>query len=147
MNAKPKLRSPRDRARQVILFEIGGLILVTPPFVWASGVPLRDSIGLLALISLIAALWNAVYTTSFDWIEGRLTGRTADLRPYLWRIVHACGFEGGLVLMSLPIVMGWTGMSWLEALLADIALALTYVAYAFVFNIAYDRVFPISDKQ
>ena len=45
--------------------------------------------------------------------------------------------------MSLPIVMWWTGMSWLEALLADIALALAYVAYAFVFNLAYDRVFPI----
>ena len=57
--------------------------------------------------------------------------------------MHACGFEGGLVLMSLPIVMWWAGMSWLEALLADIALALAYVAYAFVFNIAYDRMFPI----
>ena len=99
--------------------------------------------GGYAATILDAALWNAVYNTAFDWVEGRLTGRTADLRPYLWRVVHACGFEGGLVLMSLPIVMWWTGMSWLEALLADIALALAYVAYAFVFNLAYDRVFPI----
>ncbi len=45
--------------------------------------------------------------------------------------------------MSLPIVMAWTGMGWFEAFLADAALALAYVAYAFVFNLAYDRVFPI----
>ena len=143
MSAKPKLRSPLDRARQVILFEIGGLLLITPPFAWASGVPASESIGLLAVIALVAALWNAVYNTSFDWVEGRLTGRTADLRPYLWRALHAVGFEGGLILMSLPIVMAWTAMDWRAALVADVGLALTYAAYAYLFNLAYDRLFPI----
>ena len=143
MNSSPKLRSPLDRVRQVLLFEIGGLLLITPPFVWASGLPAMDSLGLLAVIALIAALWNAGYNTSFDWIEGRLTGRTADRRPYFMRIAHAAGFEGGLILISLPIVMAWTGMGWIEALLADIGLALCYVVYAFFFNLGYDRVFPI----
>ena len=146
MNPKPKLRSPLDRARQVILFEVGGLILVTPPFAWASGVPAGDSIGLLALIALIAALWNAAYTTSFDWLEGRWSGRSADQRTTPWRVVHAAGFELGLLLISLPIVMAWTSMSWLEALAADAALAAAYVAYAYVFNLGYDRVFPIASQ-
>ena len=48
----------------VALFEIGGLVLITPPFAWASGVPASESIGLLAVIALLAALWNAVYNTS-----------------------------------------------------------------------------------
>jgi uncharacterized membrane protein len=147
MHKTPKLRSPFDRVRQVVLFEIGGLLLITPPFIWASGVPAMDSLGLLAIIALLAALWNAVYNTSFDWVEGRLSGRTADRRPYPIRILHALGFEGGLILMSLPIVMRWTGMGWFEALLADAALALAYVLYAFVFNLGYDRVFPISAKD
>ena len=146
MNSSPKLRSPLDRVRQVLLFEIGGLLLITPPFIWASGVSAMDSLGLLAVIALIAALWNAGYNTSFDWVEGRMTGRTADRRPYLMRMAHAVGFEGGLILISLPIIMAWTGMSWIEALLADIALALAYVVYAFFFNLGYDRVFPIDDK-
>ena len=146
MHKSPKLRSPFDRARQVILFEIGGLLLITPPFIWASGVPVMDSLGLLAIIALIAAFWNAVYNTAFDWVEGRLSGRPADRRPYPIRILHALGFEGGLILMSLPIIMQWTGMGWFEALLADAALALAYVLYAFVFNLGYDRVFPISAK-
>jgi len=143
MNSSPKLRTPLDRVRQVLLFEIGGLLLITPPFVWASGVPAMDSLGLLAVIALIAALWNAIYNTSFDWIEGRLTGRTADRRPVFIRVPHAAAFEAGLTLVSLPIVMAWTGMGWVEALLADIALALAYAVYAFIFNLGYDRVFPI----
>ena len=140
---KPRLRSLPDRIRQVALFEVGGLLLITPPFVWLSGVEVADSLGLLALIALIAALWNTLYNTGFDWVEGRLTGRTADHRSVFWRCVHAVGFEGGLLIVSLPIIMLWTGMGWIEALIADIGLALAYVAYAFVFNLIYDRAFPI----
>jgi uncharacterized membrane protein len=142
--ANPKLRSLPDRLRQIALFELGGLLLITPPFAWASGVSLADSAGLLAVIALIAALWNASYNTAFDWIEGRLTGRSADRRPLRLRVLHAFGFEGGLLLMSLPVIMAWTGMGWLEALFADIGLAAAYVAYAFVFNLTYDRIFPIA---
>ena len=143
----PKLRSLGDRVRQVALFELGGLALITPPFAWASGVPLTDSLGMLAVIALIAALWNGAYNTSFDWIEGRLTGRHADRRPWRLRAVHALGFEGGLLLLTLPVVMAWTGMGWLAALVADAALALAYVVYAFVFNLAYDRLFPIATAR
>lgn len=138
------MRRLRDRLRQIVLFEVGGLLLITPPFAWASGVPLGDSIGLLALIALIAAIWNGSYNTAFDWIEGRRTGRSADRRPVGLRALHALGFETGLLIMTLPLVMAWTGMDWLTALLADLALAAAYVLYAFLFNLAYDRVFPIT---
>jgi uncharacterized membrane protein len=139
----PPLRRFWDRARQIALFEAGGLLLITPPFAWASGVPLADSLGMLALIALIAALWNAAYNIGFDWVEGRRTGRTADRRPWPLRVAHALGFETGLLIMTLPIVMAWTGMDWLTALIADLALAVAYTVYAFVFNLAYDRLFPI----
>lgn len=144
---RPVLRSLPDRIRQIVLFEVGGLLLITPPFVWLSGIPLSESIGLLALIALIAALWNGAYNSAFDWCEGRLTGRTADLRPMPLRVAHAIGFEGGLLALSLPIIMWWTGMDWLTAFIADIGLALSYVAYAFVFNLTYDRVFPIAQQE
>jgi uncharacterized membrane protein len=143
----PRLRSLGDRVRQVVLFELGGLALITPPFAWAGDVPIIDSIGLLALIALIAALWNGGYNTAFDWIEGRLTGRSADRRPFPMRALQAVGFEGGLLLMSLPLIVHWTGMGWLEALIADVALATAYLLYAFVFNLAYDRIFPIEPRR
>jgi uncharacterized membrane protein len=147
VSSKPKLRSFRDRLRQIALFEIGGLLLITPPFAWASGVPIRESIGLLALLALVAAIWNGTYNTFFDWFEGRLTGRTADRRPFRLRCIHAVGFEGGLLLMTLPVIVWWTHLGWVEALIADIALAIAYTTYALLFNMGYDRVFPIEQPE
>ncbi|WP_228720707.1 PACE efflux transporter [Nitrogeniibacter mangrovi] len=145
--SSPPLRTLPDRIRQIALFEVGGLVLITPPFAWLSGVPMGHSFGMLALIALIAAVWNGSYNTAFDWIEGRLTGRTADRRPWALRALHALGFEGGLLAMTLPIVMIWTGMDWVSALVADLALAVAYVVYAFLFNLAYDRRYPIARQD
>lgn len=139
----PKQRSLRDRLRQIALFEIGGLVLISPAFAWASGVALTESAVLLALLALIAALWNGAFNTAFDRLEGRLTGRTADRRPLRLRCVHAVLFEGGLLMLTLPVLVLWTGMGWVEALIADIGLAIAYTGYAFAFNLGYDRLFPI----
>ena len=144
--AAPALRSLPDRVRQIVLFEVGGLLLITPPFAWASGVPASESLGLLAVLAAIAALWNGAYNTAFDWIEGRRTGRTADRRPFAVRCLHACGFEGGLLLLTLPVIVWWTALAWADALIADIGLALAYTAYALLFNLGYDRLFPIAPR-
>lgn len=141
------LRTWRDRVRQVLAFEAGGLVLITPPFSWASGASVLDSLGLLALLALIAALWNACYNTVFDRLEARFLRRRADLRPPLWRAAHALGFEGGLLFLTLPVIVAWTGLEWLEALLADLGLALAYTVYAYVFNWCYDRLFPIGPAE
>lgn len=144
MAIQPRLRSLPDRLRQIALFEIGGLLLITPPFAWLSGVPVTESLGLLAVLALMAAVWNGAYNTAFDWFEGRLTGRTADRRPFRLRCLHAVGFETGLLLMTLPVIVWWTGMGWVDALVADIGLAASYTVYALVFNLGYDRIFPIT---
>ncbi|GHU00254.1 membrane protein [Betaproteobacteria bacterium] len=142
MNA-PALRSPRDRLRQVVLFEASGLLLIAPPFAWASGEALSSSIGMLAVLSLIAALWNAAFNMGFDYCEARLARRRADQRPLGLRVLHALAFEGGVIVLTLPVIMLWTGLNWQAALAADIGLALAYVVYAFFFHLAYDRCFPL----
>lgn len=142
----PRLRTPGDRLRQIALFELGGLALITPPFAWLSGEHAASSAGLLALIALIAACWNAAYNLAFDSIEGRLTGRTADRRPFALRAVQAIGFEGGLLAMSLPLIVAWTGLGWMDALIADVGLAAAYVIFAMMFNLGYDRLFPIEAR-
>jgi len=146
VNASP-IRSLSDRFRQVVLFELGGLLIISPAFAWLGGVSMLDSLGMLALIALIAAIWNGAYNTAFDRIEAGLVGRAADQRPWGLRIVHALGFELGLLVMTLPVVMAWTGLGWWAAIVADVGLVIAYVVYAFVFNIAYDRYFPISSPH
>ena len=143
MSSAPRLRSLPDRLRQIALFELGGLLLITPLFAWASGVSISASLGLMVMAALVATLWNGVFNTLFDWVEGRLTGRRADRRPLALRVLQACAFEAGLLLMTLPIVMAWTGLDWRAALVADLGLALAYTLYALLFNLVYDRLFPI----
>lgn len=137
------LRTWRDRLRQVALFEVIGLLLVTPIFSYFSGRALMDSAALMVLLSLLAAIWNAVYGVSIDWVQARWFGVRADQRSVSARALHAVCFEGGLLLLTLPVIALWTGMRWWDALLADLGLTLAYAVYAFVFNLAYDRHFPI----
>ena len=142
-----KFRAAWDRVRQVSLFELGALVCITPPFSWASGVPNGESVALLALLAVMSALWNAAYCAAFDRVEGRLTGRTADRRPLRLRILHALGLEGGLAPMTIPVIAAWTGMGWKEALAADVSLTIAYCAYGLLFNLIYDRVFPIEPEH
>lgn len=137
------LRSFKDRLRQVALFELLGLLLITPGFAWVSGQSMESALGLLAVLSLMAALWNGGYNTAVDWLQAHHFGTRADQRGWRGRILHALCFEGGLLLLTLPVIVLWTGFSWWAALVADLGLALVYTAYAFVFNLAYDRLFPI----
>lgn len=138
------LRSFSDRLRQIALFEALGLLLITPGFAWLSGATLESSLGLLALLSLLAALWNGAYNTAVDWLQAHHFGTRADQRGWRGRMLHALCFEGGLLVLTLPLIVLWTGLSWWAALAADLGLALVYTAYALAFNLAYDRIFPIA---
>ena len=141
--APSALRPLRDRLRQAFLFEAGGLLLISPLFAWAGGFGFASSLGLLAVLSVIALAWNAGFNTAFDVVELKRTGRRADRRPAWLRVLHALGFEAGLIVLTLPVVVVWTGMGWFVALIADIGLAFTYAVYAFLFHLCYDRCFPI----
>ncbi|MDR0996369.1 MAG: PACE efflux transporter [Zoogloeaceae bacterium] len=138
------MRSLPDRIRQVVLFEAAGLLLIAPPFAWLSGQASEASFGVLFLLSLIALAWNAVYGFAFDRMEARRAGRRADQRPKVWRIVHAVGFEFGLLLWTLPILMLTFDWGFWQALSADVGLALAYAVFAFFFHLLYDYVFPIA---
>ena len=56
---------------------------------------------------------------------------------------HAIGFEGGLLLVALPLVAWWLSISLWQALLLDLGFVFFYLVYAFVYNLAYDKVFPV----
>ncbi len=137
------IRRWRERALQVGLFELGGLVLITPLFSSASGERWQSSLGLLVLLSVIATTWNALYNTAFDRWEARVFRRPAHARPLAWRIVHAVGFEATLFLLTWPVIVAWTGWSWWAAALADVGLMIAYTAYAFVFHWLFDRWRPV----
>lgn len=45
--------------------------------------------------------------------------------------------------MALPAMAWWLEISLLEALVLDLGFVVFYLVYAFVYNLLYDKVFPI----
>ncbi|MGL4289261.1 MAG: PACE efflux transporter [Phreatobacter sp.] len=135
------MRTSSDRIRHTILFELVSLTIVLPAGSWVFGIGL-EQMGVIGIGSSIAAtVWNYAYNLGFDHLMLRLTGSVAKSWPV--RVAHALLFEAGLLIVLLPAIAWYLGISLLDAFIMDIAIAGFYVVYAFVFNLAYDRVFPL----
>ncbi|HEU6443397.1 MAG TPA: PACE efflux transporter [Microvirga sp.] len=139
------MRTTRDRIRHAISFELIGLALVTPLGAWAFGMPVGD-IGVVgAGAATLATIWNYIYNLGFDAAMQRLTGSTQKSIPV--RVLHAVLFEAGLLVVLMPLIAWYLGISLLQAFLMDVAFAVFYLVYAFMFNWVYDRVFPLPEWQ
>ena len=142
MKTKVVLRSGADRLRYAILFEVLLIAMLAPIGALVLERQFQD-IGLLAaVLSLKAMIINLIYNWLFD-LWDLQTGRTPTNRSFFGRLAHAVGFECSLVLTSLPIVMWWLGLNFLQALTLDVAVTAIVVVYTLVFGWIYDRVFPV----
>jgi uncharacterized membrane protein len=139
------MRTVADRIRHAISFELLGLALIVPIGSWAFSMPATD-IGIVGIVSAtLATAWNYIYNLGFDHALRRWTGTTQKTVPQ--RIAHAILFEAGLLMILMPFIAWYLGISLWQAFLMDVAFALFYMAYAFVFNWGYDRLFPLPEWQ
>ncbi|MEY8840818.1 PACE efflux transporter [Cribrihabitans sp. XS_ASV171] len=134
------MRTTPDRIRQALSFEIIGLVLVTPLFAWIFAHPL-DEMGVLALIgATLATGWNYVFNLGFD--HALVRWRGSPRKSFPLRLVHAVLFEATLLVVLLPVFAWYLDISLWAALVMDMAFALFYMGYAFVFTWGYDSLFP-----
>lgn len=137
------MRTTRDRIRHALSFEIIGIVLATPLGALVFDLKLHD-IGVVVIASAtIAMVWTYVYNLGFDHALQRLAGTTA--KTLTMRLIHAVLFELGLMVLLLPGIAWYLGISLWEALVMDMAFALFYMGYAFAFNWGYDRLFPLPE--
>lgn len=136
-------RSRRERVIQTLWFEALGLLIVSPLFAHFAGASSSQALIVLGALSLTMMGWSAVYNTAFDLIEARCTGRAASDRPHGLRMVHALGHEATAALVTWPLMVALTSLGWLEALVADAALTLTYAVYGYFYHLAFDRLRPL----
>ncbi|MCT9115029.1 PACE efflux transporter [Cupriavidus gilardii] len=139
------MRGTLDRIRHTVGFELIGLLIFAPLGSWVFGYALHQMGVIAAVASLIAAVWNYVYNLMFDKAMVGLTGSVRK-SPAV-RVGHALLFELGLLIVFLPSVAWYLKISLLDALLMDLAVAGFYVVYAFVYNWAYDIVFPVPGRS
>ena len=137
------MRSPLDRLRHAVSFELLALLLIVPLGSWLFHMPMHD-IGLVAVVSAtIATLWNFAYNWLFDHAMQRWTGGTEKTARI--RLLHAVLFELGLLIVLLPFIAWYLGISPWQALVMDAGFAVFYVVYALAFNWAYGRLFPLPE--
>ncbi|NLR99204.1 PACE efflux transporter [Rhizobium sp. P38BS-XIX] len=135
------MRSFGDRVRHAVLFELIGLATFTPLAAIVFNQPIAH-MGIIGVVgATVATLWNFIYNLGFDRALMRLRGKVQ--KTISIRIVHAVLFEAGLVVILIPFIAWYLQITLVAALLMDIAVVTYYLVYAFVFNIAYDWVFPV----
>lgn len=130
--------SPRSRrVLQAVLYEAIAVAVIGPALAVVFSEPVESTLALSVLMSTVALGWNYLFNGWFEKWEARQADRTRTL----WRrLAHGLGFEGGLVVMLVPVMAWWLDTSLIHAFLADVGVLIFFFAYAVVFTWAFDRI-------
>ena len=134
------MQGPWRRVVYVGLYELIAIVMASAGLMLMSGKGAFESGALAVATSAVAVVWNGVFNSLFERWESRqaTTGRSLKRR-----IAHAVGFEGGLVVMLVPLIAWWLGVGLWQALVMDLGLMVFFLLYTFVFNWAFDVVFGL----
>lgn len=134
----------KRRIVYVVIFEILAILFSTWILMALSQGNAEESLPVAVMVSVAAVVWNFIYNTLFESWERykQVTVRT------LWiRSMHAIGFEGGLLLICLPLYMLWYSVGIWKALTMEITLLLFFLVYTFLFTLVFDRFFTLPHLQ
>jgi uncharacterized membrane protein len=99
-----------------------------------------SSLALSTLTATIALCWSYIFNTGFEAWESRHPVKGRSLRR---RTVHALLFEGGLVLICIPVMAWWLDVGYLQALVYEAGLITLFIAYTYAFTWGFDRIFGL----
>jgi uncharacterized membrane protein len=130
----------RRRVVYLTLYETFAIALSSAGLALLMGVHPVEAGGMSIAASVIAVLWNLAYNTGFEAWEARWAAQGRSLSV---RVVHALGFEAGLVAMLVPLFAYMLGVSLIEAFVLDLGMIAFFLFYTFAFNLAFDRFFGL----
>lgn len=136
-NKEPPMRTKNTKERffHAIGFEMLAIVLVAPLAAWMMDKPLLHMGALTITLSIVAMLWNMVYNHFFD----KLCPPDIARRGFVLRTLHAVGFEGGFIIISLPLVAGMLSINFQQAFMTDIIFFLFYLPYTMIYNWLWDH--------
>ena len=128
----------RRKIVYAVSFEALGTLLASVALMLMSEASASSSLVLSLLTATIALSWSFVFNTGFEAWEARQPVKGRSLRR---RTVHALMFEGGLVLICIPVMAWWLQVGYLEALVYEAGLIALFIAYTYAFTWGFDRIF------
>ncbi|MEI7189133.1 multidrug/biocide efflux PACE transporter [Dickeya dianthicola] len=124
----------RERIVHAVGFEVMALLICAPIGAWVLGRSILQVGALSVMLSSVAMVWNVVYNSVFDrlWPVSRV-------RRGVWvRVGHALGFEGGFILVGLPLAAWMLDITLWQALMVEIGFFLFFLPYTMAYNWLYD---------
>jgi uncharacterized membrane protein len=128
-----------------VSFETLGIAIAALGLIVMAGADTGSSIFLSSITATVALSWSFVFNSLFEAWEARQTIRGRSFRR---RTVHALLFEGGLVLILVPVMAWWLNVNLMRALAYEAGLIALFMAYTYAFTWAFDQIFglPISAR-
>ncbi|MDU2732501.1 MAG: multidrug/biocide efflux PACE transporter [Mixta calida] len=130
-----KTRSLKERLLHATGFEALAIMIVSPLAAILMNKPLFQMGAVALALSTIAMVWNIIYNALFD----RLFPPAKVKRGVGLRIVHALCFEGGFILIGLPVAAAMLGIGLWQAFLLEIGFFLFFLPYTVAYNWLWDR--------
>lgn len=124
----------------VVLYEAIAVAITTTALAFFSGRGVGDASWAAVLSSAIALVWNLAYNSAFEAWERRQVQKG---RSGLRRVVHAAGFELGLVVMLVPLFAVLLELSLWQAFVYDLGLIAFFLVYTFAFNFVFDALLDL----
>ncbi len=131
------------RVLQAVLYETFAIAFVGPVLSLAFDKPPTSTLALAFVLSSIALAWNYVFNSIFERWESR---QSVKGRSFARRLAHGIGFEGGLVIILIPVMSAWLDITPLAAFVANLGLLAFFFCYAIGFTWAFDHVFGLPES-
>lgn len=127
----------KQRIIHASCYELILLVIGTPILGLVLGTSLTHTGILWVMMSITAVIWNMVFNHGFEKFEQQQGWKHRTIKI---RILHAVGFEGGLLIFTVPMIAWMMNMSLWNALWLDIGLALSIMVYTFIYQWCYDSI-------
>lgn len=123
------------RIVHALSYEIILLVIIAIALSYIFQLPMEVTGTLGVAMAVTSVVWNMLFNHYFEKIEAKHQLK----RTIKVRIAHAIGFEGGLMLATIPMVAYALEMSLWQAILTDLSLTLCILVYTFIFQWCYDH--------
>ncbi|ENX48835.1 MULTISPECIES: chlorhexidine efflux PACE transporter AceI [Acinetobacter] len=125
----------KRRIIHALSYEVILLVIIAIALSFIFDVPMEVTGSLGIAMAVTSVVWNMIFNHFFEKFEHmHQLKRTIKVR-----ILHAIGFEGGLMLATIPMVAYAMNMSIWQAIVLDFGLTMCILIYTFIFQWCYDH--------
>lgn len=123
-----------------VSFETLGVAVASIGLLLMSEASAEQSITLSILAASLALGWSFVFNSLFERWEARQMRRGRSLGR---RSAHAILFEGGLVVILVPVTAWWLKVGLWQAMAYEAGLIGLFILYTYLFTWAFDSLFGL----